>query len=465
MVNHIALVVDLLLLWGLAILVLQHGVAHGDLRLILVLHLLGIYHDLHLRLLEDAVSLFDSALPVDLASLLVDTGLVVVNIDVHDVVLVELLRPPLRDAVLHFVLQDLFIWAFRQGLSNRLLMELKELVVELGNHLLVLLILVELVDNSLLNILFSITRDHIASWSDNQLRLDLRSDRLLSQDLLDVGILILLEQINVPAADVVHDVLIDLSDRRSRRNGERGSVLNIHVLRAHAHHLLELAVGRVALHILVRVGSTLDDVSILRDLRRQLDRHLVDVDHWLVHSLVHILNWVGLALAVEGVHWLPRHCRRLLLLRWLYLYLGLGWVKCRLSILRILFDSDLRLVMTRGVSVLVEHKLLWHKFEFLQELYLGDTVLSSSDRIDLLSKDGHLDMILDQVRAVVHFDQLCKFVSISKLPNETLCDRFLSFSLGVNWVFSLYVGLREPRGQEILVDEQVWWLESSLALT
>ena len=48
----------------------------------------------------------------------------------------ELFRPALWDPILHLILYHGFVWALGKCLSQRLLMELVELVVELGDHLL-----------------------------------------------------------------------------------------------------------------------------------------------------------------------------------------------------------------------------------------------------------------------------------------------------------------------------------------
>ena len=48
---------------------------------------------------------------VDLAPLLLDSSLLVKNIDIDDVVLVELLGPPFRNPVLDLLLEDLLVGA------------------------------------------------------------------------------------------------------------------------------------------------------------------------------------------------------------------------------------------------------------------------------------------------------------------------------------------------------------------
>ena len=58
--------------------------------------------------------------------------------DIHadDVLLVELLGPALRDAILHLILDHGLIWTLCQSLGQRLFMQLVELVIELCDHLL-----------------------------------------------------------------------------------------------------------------------------------------------------------------------------------------------------------------------------------------------------------------------------------------------------------------------------------------
>ena len=58
------------------------------------------------------------------------------NIHADNVLLVELLRPALWNPVLDLVLDHDLVRAFGEGLCQRLLVQLVELVVELGDHLL-----------------------------------------------------------------------------------------------------------------------------------------------------------------------------------------------------------------------------------------------------------------------------------------------------------------------------------------
>ena len=72
---------------------------------------------------------------IDVASLLGNT-LPADDIHAYHVLLVELLRPALWNPVLDLVLDHDLVRAFGEGLGQRLLMQLVELVVELGDHLL-----------------------------------------------------------------------------------------------------------------------------------------------------------------------------------------------------------------------------------------------------------------------------------------------------------------------------------------
>ena len=71
----------------------------------------------------DVATLFGNTLPAN-------------NIHADNVLLVELLRPALWNPVLDLVLDHDLVRAFGEGLGQRLLVQLVELVVELGDHLL-----------------------------------------------------------------------------------------------------------------------------------------------------------------------------------------------------------------------------------------------------------------------------------------------------------------------------------------
>ena len=72
---------------------------------------------------------------IDVASLLGNT-LPADDVHAYHVLLVELLRPALWNPVLDLVLDHDLVRAFGEGLCQRLLVQLVELVVELGDHLL-----------------------------------------------------------------------------------------------------------------------------------------------------------------------------------------------------------------------------------------------------------------------------------------------------------------------------------------
>ena len=94
---------------------------------------------------------------IDHAAFLRDTALRAVDdVQADDVVLVEPLSPPLRDSVLDLVLDHGSVWALGQGLRQRLLVQLVELIVKLGDHLLnvsALLLCVDLLEDGNFDIL------------------------------------------------------------------------------------------------------------------------------------------------------------------------------------------------------------------------------------------------------------------------------------------------------------------------
>jgi len=47
---------------------------------------------------------------VDLSTLVLNSRLLIENVDVNDVVLVELLGPPLRNSILHFLFEHVLVW-------------------------------------------------------------------------------------------------------------------------------------------------------------------------------------------------------------------------------------------------------------------------------------------------------------------------------------------------------------------
>lgn len=69
--------------------------------------------NIHLYILFNPLSLFNSLGLVDLSALFLDASLLVVDIDVNDIVLMEFLCPSLRDTILDFIFKLIFVWAFR----------------------------------------------------------------------------------------------------------------------------------------------------------------------------------------------------------------------------------------------------------------------------------------------------------------------------------------------------------------
>ena len=172
-----------------------------------------ILYDILLRLFVDGRHLRNIALLVDSTALLNNTRVLTVDVDVDDVVFVELSGPPLRNSILHLVLQFDAVGTFREGLSDGLLVKFVEFVVELGDHLLDvmrLLFLVQLVDNSLLDVSLSVALDDRASGADHLLLPDLRGDGVLSQDGFDARIFIMLEHVDVSIVNIVDGSFVDL---------------------------------------------------------------------------------------------------------------------------------------------------------------------------------------------------------------------------------------------------------------
>lgn len=66
--------------------------------------------NIHLNILLNSFTFFDSLCSIDLSSLFFNSSLLVVNIDVDYIIFVELLGPSLGDTVLHLVLKLLSIW-------------------------------------------------------------------------------------------------------------------------------------------------------------------------------------------------------------------------------------------------------------------------------------------------------------------------------------------------------------------
>ena len=93
-------------------------------------------------------------------------------------------------------------------------MKLIKFIIEFGNHvldILSLLLLVNLVHNSLLNISFGITRNDLSSSANHELSLYLGSHWFLSKDGLNRSILILLKHLDVTVVDVIHSLIIDFA--------------------------------------------------------------------------------------------------------------------------------------------------------------------------------------------------------------------------------------------------------------
>ena len=265
LIDHLTFVVVVIHLWRLPCLFFEKGVTHGHL-IILTRHLLGIYHNPHLLLLFDGIPFFNPSLPINPSPLVSDAVLLVINVYVNDVKLVELLGPPLWDPVLNFVLQNLLVRTPRQSLRNWLLVKLEKLVVKLGNHLGSLFVQVQLFNNSLFYVSLCEPLDNISIWSDNQLRLDLRSYWLLPKNRFDARIFVLLKKINVAAAYIRDKLFIHLGNGWGWGHRKRRSARTLEVLWPKATHVLEFSLE--ASHILIGVLPSLDDVTVLGYLGR-----------------------------------------------------------------------------------------------------------------------------------------------------------------------------------------------------
>ena len=101
------------------------------------------------------IPLVDNQVAVDVTALIWD-ALSLDNVHRDDIVLVELLGPPLWYSVLDLVLDHELVWTLGESLCERLFVKLIELVVELGNHILdisTLLLCVKTLEDSNLHVL------------------------------------------------------------------------------------------------------------------------------------------------------------------------------------------------------------------------------------------------------------------------------------------------------------------------
>ena len=107
---------------------------------------------------------------INFSSLLNNSGLLIINIDVDYVIFMEFFGPPWRYPIFDLVFKLLHIGLLGQSLVNTVLVQLVELVVEFGDHLLDVLcffFLVKLVDYRLLDVSLSVSRDDVATPSNN----------------------------------------------------------------------------------------------------------------------------------------------------------------------------------------------------------------------------------------------------------------------------------------------------------
>ena len=178
--------------------------------------LIQILYDILLRPFVEGRNLLNIALLIDSATLLNNTRILIVDVYVDDIVFVELSGPPLRNSILDLVLEFDAVGTFGESLSDRLLVKFVEFIVELSNHLLDvmrLLFLIQLADNSLLDVSLSVALDDRASGADDLLFPDLRRNGVLSQDGFDTRIFIMLEHVDVSIVNIIDCSFINLGHR------------------------------------------------------------------------------------------------------------------------------------------------------------------------------------------------------------------------------------------------------------
>ena len=176
-------------------------------RLVLLVEIRALDLKLHSSLFLLLLVLCNLSLHIDLTPLLRDSVLIIVDIDVHYILLMELLSPSVRDTVLDLVFQNNFIWRLSQSLADACLVELIELVIELCDHLLDVLglfLLIKLVNHSLFD--FTLT-DRDASLLVVSQSV---GDGLLSEDLFYWRVFVLLQQVDISIIPIVYQVLVQL---------------------------------------------------------------------------------------------------------------------------------------------------------------------------------------------------------------------------------------------------------------
>lgn len=113
-------------------------------------------------------------------------------------------------------------------------MKLIKFIIELSNHLLDVLsffFLVELINDSLLDVFLCIAWDNGSVRSCDQLTSYLRRQWLLRKDQIDWCIFILLQHINVPVVNVINSLFINFIETTSWTHSKWcWSAINVHVL-------------------------------------------------------------------------------------------------------------------------------------------------------------------------------------------------------------------------------------------
>ena len=175
---------------------------------------MGLLEDAHLSLLFNRLPFFDHLGLIDLSSLILNSRLLLVYVDVNYIVFVEFLGPSLRNSIFDFILELVHVRVLRKSLCHWLLVKVIKFIVKFSDHVLDVLgffLLVKLINDSLLDISLSVPWQHSPLWSNNKLSSNLGRERLFFHYLVDRGIFILLKHVNVSVVNVVDYVIIDFT--------------------------------------------------------------------------------------------------------------------------------------------------------------------------------------------------------------------------------------------------------------
>ena len=148
------------------------------------------------------IALADDLMTIDVATLFWNWS-ASQNVHAHDIVLEESFSPSLRDTVLYFVLDHCLVGALGKSLSQRLLMQLIELVIELCDHLLdvgTLLFSIESLEHCNFDILL---------WKDTLLQQV--EEWLLHKNVLNLSILVGSQKLDVSLVNLTHKLWVHLN--------------------------------------------------------------------------------------------------------------------------------------------------------------------------------------------------------------------------------------------------------------